>query len=136
MGDTITSPDHVEPMEPLRIDEPTLKMTFLVNDSPFAGREGKITSLQCQIADRLHQQLQTDVSMKIEDTGSFDRWIIAGRGELHLSILIENMRREGYELQVSKPEVITKEITVKSMSLMKRSSSIRRRNIWVRSSNL
>lgn len=109
VGDTVTSPDHVEPMEPLRIDEPTLKMTFLVNDSPFAGREGKYVTSR-QIADRLHQQLQTDVSMKIEDTGSPDRWIIAGRGELHLSILIENMRREGYELQVSKPEVITKEI--------------------------
>ena len=113
VGDTITPPDQIEPMEPLRIDEPTLKMTFLVNDSPFAGREGKyITSRQ--IADRLNQQLQIDVSMKIEDTGSPDRWIIAGRGELHLSILIENMRREGYELQVSKPEVITKEVDGKT----------------------
>lgn len=107
VGETITPPDHVDVMPPLRIDEPTLKMTFSVNDSPFAGREGKFVTSR-QIQERLDQQLQTDVSMKIEQTGVADRWVVAGRGELHLSILIENMRREGFELQVSKPEVIKK----------------------------
>ncbi len=109
VGESITPPDQLDALELLRIDEPTLKMTFLVNDSPFAGREGKYVTSR-QIQERLDQQLQTDVSMKIENTDSPDRWVVAGRGELHLSILIENMRREGFELQVSKPEVITKEV--------------------------
>ena len=100
---------HQDPLPVLRIDEPTLQMTFVVNNSPFAGREGKwVTSRK--IEERLMAQLQTDVSLRVDPTDSPDAWIVSGRGELHLSILIENMRREGYELQVSKPEVIIRNI--------------------------
>ncbi|MER2126036.1 translational GTPase TypA [Solibacillus sp. FSL H8-0523] len=107
VGETVCPTDHQEALTPLRIDEPTLQMRFLVNNSPFAGREGKwITSRK--IEERLRAQLQTDVSLRVEDTNSPDAWTVSGRGELHLSILIENMRREGYELQVSKPEVIVR----------------------------
>ncbi|WAA11098.1 translational GTPase TypA [Fervidibacillus albus] len=109
VGETICPPDHLEPLPVLRIDEPTLKMTFLVNNSPFAGKEGKFVTAR-KIEERLKTQLHTDVSLRVEPTESPDAWIVSGRGELHLSILIENMRREGYELQVSKPEVILKEI--------------------------
>ncbi|MCM3399033.1 translational GTPase TypA [Oceanobacillus profundus] len=109
VGDTICPADHPEELPRLRIDEPTLQMTFLVNNSPFAGREGKyITSRK--IEERLLKQLETDVSLRVDPTESPDAWIVSGRGELHLSILIENMRREGYELQLSKPQVIIKEI--------------------------
>lgn len=109
VGETVTPVDHIDPLPILHIDEPTLQMTFLVNNSPFAGREGKwVTSRKIQ--ERLMLQLQTDVSLKVEQTESPDEWIVSGRGELHLSILIENMRREGYELQVSRPVVIIKEI--------------------------
>ena len=107
VGETVCPTDHQEALTPLRIDEPTLQMRFLVNNSPFAGREGKwVTSRK--IEERLRAQLQTDVSLRVEDTNSPDAWTVSGRGELHLSILIENMRREGYELQVSKPEVIVR----------------------------
>lgn len=107
VGETVTPVDHQEPLPVLHIDEPTLQMTFLVNNSPFAGREGKwVTSRK--IEERLMSQLHTDVSLRVESTGSPDSWIVSGRGELHLSILIENMRREGYELQVSRPSVILK----------------------------
>jgi GTP-binding protein len=109
VGETICPIDHQEALPVLRIDEPTLQMTFLVNNSPFAGREGKYVTAR-KIEERLQAQLQTDVSLRVEPTDSPDAWIVSGRGELHLSILIENMRREGYELQVSKPEVIVKEI--------------------------
>jgi len=109
VGETVCPQDHLEPLPPMRIDEPTLQMTFLVNNSPFAGREGKwITSRK--IEERLNSQLQTDVSLRVEPTDSPDAWTVSGRGELHLSILVENMRREGYELQVSKPKVIIREI--------------------------
>lgn len=109
VGETVCPVEHQEALPVLRIDEPTLQMTFLVNNSPFAGREGKyITSRK--IEERLRAQLQTDVSLRVENTDSPDAWIVSGRGELHLSILIENMRREGYELQVSKPEVIVREV--------------------------
>ncbi|RHW30995.1 translational GTPase TypA [Oceanobacillus profundus] len=109
VGDTICPADHPDELPRLRIDEPTLQMTFLVNNSPFAGREGKyITSRK--IEERLLKQLETDVSLRVDPTESPDAWIVSGRGELHLSILIENMRREGYELQLSKPQVIIKEI--------------------------
>ncbi|QDI93006.1 translational GTPase TypA [Salicibibacter halophilus] len=108
VGETICLEDHVEALPALRIDEPTLKMTFLANNSPFSGLEGDhVTSRK--IEERLMRQLETDVSLKVEETDSPDAWMVSGRGELHLSILIENMRREGYELQVSKPEVIIKE---------------------------
>ncbi|CEG22354.1 GTP-binding protein TypA/BipA [Planococcus massiliensis] len=107
VGETVCPADHQEALPVLRIDEPTLQMTFLVNNSPFAGKEGKwITSRKIQ--ERLDAQLQTDVSLRVDPTDSPDAWIVSGRGELHLSILIENMRREGFELQVSKPEVIVK----------------------------
>ena len=102
VGETITPTDAVEPL-------PVLQMTFLANNSPFAGREGKhVTSRK--VEERLLAELQTDVSLRVEPTDSPDKWTVSGRGELHLSILIETMRREGYELQVSRPEVIIKEI--------------------------
>ncbi|MFP4920402.1 translational GTPase TypA [Staphylococcus coagulans] len=109
VGETITPQDHQDALPVLRIDEPTLEMTFKVNNSPFAGREGQFVTAR-QIQERLDNQLETDVSLKVTPTDSPDAWTVAGRGELHLSILIENMRREGFELQVSKPQVILKDI--------------------------
>ncbi|WP_408010838.1 translational GTPase TypA [Pseudalkalibacillus sp. A8] len=109
VGETICPENNQDPLPILRIDEPTIQMTFLVNNSPFAGREGKYLTSR-KIEERLNQQLETDVSLRVENTDSPDVWTVSGRGELHLSILIENMRREGYELQVSKPEVIIREI--------------------------
>lgn len=109
VGETVCPVDHQDALTPLRIDEPTLQMTFLVNNSPFAGREGKWVTAR-KVEERLRSQLQTDVSLRVEDTDSPDAWVVSGRGELHLSILIENMRREGFELQVSKPQVIIREI--------------------------
>ncbi|MCQ6265644.1 translational GTPase TypA [Fictibacillus sp. WQ 8-8] len=107
VGETVCPEGQEEALPVLRIDEPTLKMTFLVNNSPFAGREGKYLTSR-KIEERLRSQLETDVSLRVDNTESPDAWIVSGRGELHLSILIENMRREGYELQVSKPEVIVR----------------------------
>lgn len=109
IGDTICPVDQPEPLPKLRIEEPTLQMTFLVNDSPFAGREGEHITAP-KIEERLMTQLETDVSLRVEKTASRDAWVVSGRGELHLSILIETMRREGFELQISKPEVILREI--------------------------
>ncbi|WP_086348080.1 translational GTPase TypA [Candidatus Enterococcus clewellii] len=109
VGETVTPVDHQDGLPILHIDEPTLQMTFLVNNSPFAGREGKFVTSR-KIEERLMSQLQTDVSLRVDPTDSPDAWTVSGRGELHLSILIENMRREGYELQVSRPEVIEREI--------------------------
>jgi len=109
VGETVCPVEHQEALPILRIDEPTLQMTFVVNNSPFAGREGKYVTSR-KIEERLEQQLQTDVSLRVDPTDSPDAWVVSGRGELHLSILIENMRREGFELQVSKPEVIVKEV--------------------------
>ncbi|KOP64191.1 GTP-binding protein TypA [Bacillus sp. FJAT-18019] len=119
IGETIADPQHPEALPVLKIDEPTLQMTFLVNNSPFAGREGKwVTSRK--LRDRLFKELETDVSLRVEETDSPDAYIVSGRGELHLSILIENMRREGYELQVSKPEVIVREIDGAKMEPIER----------------
>ncbi|KGP92063.1 GTP-binding protein TypA [Pontibacillus chungwhensis BH030062] len=109
VGETVTSQDSPEALPIPRIDEPTLQMTFLVNNSPFAGKEGKFITAR-KIEERLLTQLETDVSLRVQETESPDKWIVSGRGELHLSILIENMRREGYELQISKPQVIIKEV--------------------------
>ncbi|OPW93901.1 translational GTPase TypA [Bacillus altitudinis] len=109
VGETVCPVEHQQALPILRIDEPTLQMTFVVNNSPFAGREGKYVTSR-KIEERLEQQLQTDVSLRVDPTDSPDAWVVSGRGELHLSILIENMRREGFELQVSKPEVIVKEV--------------------------
>ncbi|MGG4147388.1 translational GTPase TypA [Paenibacillus algorifonticola] len=109
IGETIADPANPEALPVLKIDEPTLQMTFLVNNSPFAGREGKwVTSRK--LRERLFKELETDVALRVDETESPDAFIVSGRGELHLTILIENMRREGFELQVSKPEVIIKEI--------------------------
>ncbi|MCQ6558294.1 translational GTPase TypA [Paenibacillus mendelii] len=109
IGETIADPANPEALPVLKIDEPTLQMTFLVNNSPFAGREGKwVTSRK--LRERLFKELETDVALRVDETDSPDAFIVSGRGELHLSILIENMRREGFELQVSKPEVIVKEV--------------------------
>ncbi|CAE6353419.1 translational GTPase TypA [Paenibacillus sp. GCM10023250] len=109
IGETIADPTNPEALPVLKIDEPTLQMTFLVNNSPFAGREGKwVTSRK--LRERLYKELETDVALRVDETDSPDAFIVSGRGELHLGILIENMRREGFELQVSKPEVIVKEV--------------------------
>ncbi len=108
VGETVCNVGKEEALPILRIDEPTLKMTFMTNNSPFAGREGKFVTAS-KISDRLFRETQRDVSLKVEQSGN-ESWTVSGRGELHLSILIENMRREGFELQVSKPEVILKEI--------------------------
>ncbi|UPK42301.1 translational GTPase TypA [Paenibacillus pabuli] len=119
IGETIADPNNPEALPVLKIDEPTLQMTFLVNNSPFAGREGKwVTSRK--LRERLFKELETDVSLRVDETESPDAFIVSGRGELHLGILIENMRREGYELQVSKPEVIVKEIDGKKMEPLER----------------
>ncbi|KKB39207.1 translational GTPase TypA [Bacillus thermotolerans] len=109
VGETVCPVEYQEALPILHIDEPTLQMTFLVNNSPFAGREGKFVTSR-KIQERLETQLETDVSLRVEETDSPDAWVVSGRGELHLSILLENMRREGFEIQVSKPEVIIKEI--------------------------
>lgn len=114
IGETIADPANPEALPVLKIDEPTLQMTFLVNNSPFVGRDGKwITSRK--IRERLFKELETDVSLRVDETDSPDAFVVSGRGELHLGILIENMRREGYELQVSKPEVIIREIDGQKM---------------------
>ena len=113
VGETVADAANPEALPILHIDEPTLQMTFLTNNSPFAGKEGKyVTSRNLQ--DRLMQELQTDVSLRVEPTDSPDAFIVSGRGELHLAILIENMRRQGYEFQVSRPKVILKEIDGKT----------------------
>ncbi|WIV11765.1 translational GTPase TypA [Proteiniborus sp. MB09-C3] len=109
IGDTICAPDNPEPLPFIKISEPTIAMTFSVNNSPFAGQEGKFVTSR-QVRERLFKELNTDVSLRVEETDSTDSFKVSGRGELHLSILIETMRREGYEFQVSKPEVLYKTI--------------------------
>lgn len=109
VGETICAPSCVEREEPLHIDEPTLQMTFATNSSPLSGRDGKFVTARV-IEERLNKEVQRDVSLKVERVINSESWIVSGRGELHLGILIENMRREGFELQVSKPQVIVKEI--------------------------
>ncbi|MBT3932599.1 MAG: translational GTPase TypA [Rhodospirillaceae bacterium] len=106
ISDTICDPQAVEALPPLSVDQPTISMTFQVNDSPFAGQDGKYVTSR-NIRDRLQEELLHNVALRVEDTDSADRFKVSGRGELHLSILIENMRREGYELAISRPEVIT-----------------------------
>jgi len=109
VGETFTALGHHQPLPHLHIDEPTLQMTFLTNNSPFAGQEGKHVTAS-KIEDRLFKETQKDVSLKANRIGNTEQWIVSGRGELHLGILIENMRREGFEFQVSRPRVIVKEI--------------------------
>lgn len=119
IGDTICPIDTPEPLPFVKISEPTLAMTFSVNNSPFAGREGKFITSR-QIRSRLYKELQTDVGLMVEDTEATDAFKVSGRGELHLSVLIENMRREGYEFQVSKPEVLYKMVEGKKFEPMEK----------------
>lgn len=107
IGETACDPEHVEPLDFIKIDEPTISMNFIVNTSPFAGREGKFVTSR-NIRDRLFKEVETNVSMRVEETDTTDTFKVSGRGELHLSILIETMRREGYEFAVSRPKVIFK----------------------------
>ena len=109
ISDTICDPMHVEALPPLSVDEPTVSMTFQVNDSPFAGREGKFVTSR-NIKERLEKELISNVALRVEQGDSPDKFIVSGRGELHLSVLIETMRREGFELAISKPQVIQKEV--------------------------
>ncbi|MBS1220780.1 MAG: typA [Proteobacteria bacterium] len=109
ISDVLCDPNNVEALPPLKVDEPTMSMTFQVNTSPFAGREGKYVTSR-QVRERLYRELIHNVALRIEDSDDPDKFKVSGRGELHLSILIENMRREGYELAVSRPEVIVREI--------------------------
>ena len=109
VGETICYPDHVEALPKIHLDEPTLQMTFGTNTSPFAGREGKLLTAR-KIEERLFRETQKDVALKVQRVPNSETWTVSGRGELHLGILIENMRREGFELEVSKPKVIIKEV--------------------------
>jgi len=109
IGDTVCDPASPEPLPFVKISDPTVRMTFSVNDSPFAGREGTYVTSR-HLRARLLKELQTDVSLRVDDTAATDAFVVSGRGELHLSILIENMRRQGYEFQVSKPEALMREI--------------------------
>ncbi len=114
IGETIADAENPVALPTITIDEPTIKMTFSVNTSPFAGQDGTYTTSR-NIKERLEHELETDVALSVTPTDSFDRWVVAGRGELHLSILIEKMRREGYEIEVSKPQVIFKEENSKKL---------------------
>lgn len=109
ISDTLCDQQHVEALPPLTVDEPTVSMTFQVNDSPFAGREGKYVTSR-NLKERLEKELLHNVALRVEETGDPDKFKVSGRGELHLSVLIENMRREGFELAISRPEVIIKDV--------------------------
>lgn len=119
IGETICDINHVDPLPVIEVDEPTISMNFMVNNSPFAGQEGEFVTSR-HIRDRLFRELETNVSLKVEETDSADCFKVSGRGELHLSILIETMRREGYEFQVSRPQVIFKEKNGKKYEPMER----------------
>ncbi len=114
IGDTVTSPDNPHPLPAIAVDEPTIAMIFGVNNSPFAGREGRYVTSR-QVKERLDKEILGNVAIRVEDTDSPDQFKVSGRGELQLAILIEMMRREGYELQVSKPEAITRELTGRTL---------------------
>jgi GTP-binding protein len=109
ISDTLCDPEHVEALPPLSVDEPTVSMTFIVNDSPFAGKEGKFVTSR-NIKERLDQELIHNVALRVQQGDSPDKFIVSGRGELHLSVLIETMRREGFEMSISRPEVVQKEV--------------------------
>jgi predicted membrane GTPase involved in stress response len=116
IGDTVTTPEYNRALPRIKVDEPTIQMTIGVNTSPFAGKEGKLGTSR-QIRERLYKELETNIALRVEDhEGSADKFKVSGRGELHLSVLIETMRREGFELEVSKPEVIFK--TAEEVELM------------------
>jgi len=110
IGDTIADPTAPDALPAQAIEEPTVRMTFGVNTSPFAGREAKLSSTSRQLRGRLLRELETNVSLRVADTESADEFLVSGRGELHLAILVETLRREGYEFSVSRPEVITREV--------------------------
>jgi GTP-binding protein len=107
IGLTLTDPEHRERLEGIAVEEPTISVDFSVNNSPFAGRDGKFITSR-QVRERLYRELERNVALRVEDTDSTDTWTVSGRGELHLAILMETMRREGYEFQVSRPRVITR----------------------------
>ena len=110
IGDTIADFENPEPLPPIAVDEPTMSMLFTINDSPFFGKEGKFCTSR-HISDRLNKELEKNLALRVRPMeDSMDKWIVSGRGVLHLSVLIETMRREGYELQVGQPQVIYKEI--------------------------
>ena len=117
IGETACDPDHVDPLPFIKIDEPTISMNFIVNNSPFAGQEGKFVTSR-NLRDRLFKEVETNVSMRVEETETTDTFKVSGRGELHLSILIETMRRQGYEFQVSRPKVILKKENGKTLEPM------------------
>jgi len=117
IGETACDPDHLDPLPFIKIDEPTISMNFIVNNSPFAGQEGKFVTSR-NLRDRLFKEVETNVSMRVEETDSTDTFKVSGRGELHLSILIETMRRQGYEFQVSRPKVILKKENGKTLEPM------------------
>src|SRR4030066_986436 len=117
IGDTITSPDQPDALPGMEVGEPTLKMMFSVNTSPFAGREGKYCTSR-QLRERLYRELETNLSLRVKDTETPDVFLVAGRGELHLAILIETMRRQDYEFEISKPEAITKKVDGQLMEPM------------------
>ena len=117
IGETACDPEHIDPLPFIKIDEPTISMNFIVNNSPFAGQEGKFVTSR-NIRDRLFKEVETNVSMRVEETDSTDTFKVSGRGELHLSILIETMRRQGYEFQVSRPKVILKKENGKTLEPM------------------
>ena len=108
IGLTLTDVEHPERLEGIAVEEPTISVDFIVNNSPFAGKEGKFVTSR-QVRERLYKELERNVALRVEDTDSTDTWTVSGRGELHLTILMETMRREGYEFQVSRPRVITRE---------------------------
>ena len=113
------APDNIEPLPFVKISEPTVEMTFSINDSPFAGKEGKYVTSR-QLRDRLYRELLKDVSLKVAEVGATDAFNVAGRGEMHLSILIETMRREGFEFQVSTPRVLYKTVDGKKCEPIER----------------
>ena len=119
IGETLTDPEHPEPLAPLSIGEPTISMSFMVNDSPMVGREGKFVTSRT-LRDRLFRELRSNVALRVEETANTDAFLVSGRGELHLAILIETMRREGYELAVSRPEVIYKMVDGERLEPMER----------------
>ena len=119
IGETICATDCIDPLPVIEVDEPTISMNFIVNNSPFAGQEGEFVTSR-HLRDRLFRELETNVSLKVEETDSADSFKVSGRGELHLSILIETMRRQGYEFQVSRPQVIFKEKNGKKLEPMER----------------
>ena len=107
IGSTLTDPEAQEPLPGISVEEPTISVDFLVNNSPFAGKDGKFVTSR-QLRERLYKELERNVALKVEDSDTTDAWSVSGRGELHLSILMETMRREGFEFQVSRPRVITR----------------------------